>query len=253
MTTQKVRLFDIDMDNVDMAGALQTIDRLISGGGKHFVVTPNVDHVVRLHEDAEFMGIYRRASLVLADGMPVIWASKLFGKPLKERVAGSDLMVPLCKLAAEKGYSIYLLGSDPGVGEICAGKLKEMFPSVRVAGIYSPPYGFEKNEEENRKIVRQINEAKPDILFVALGAPKQEKWTAKHIDQIPIKLALCVGASPDFIAGTMKRAPVWMRGIGLEWFWRLIQDPKRLWKRYFIEDAKFLRILFKEWRGDYKR
>lgn len=243
---KKVRLFDLSIDNVNMEEALETIDQLIANGGKHFVVTPNVDHVVRLHSDAEFFKVYQKASLVVADGLPIIWASRLLGRPLKERVAGSDLIVPVCQLAAQRGYSVYFMGGEEGSGEKAAQKLKISFPSLKVSGYYSPPFGFEKDPAENQKIVRQINGAKTDILFVALGAPKQEKWIETYIHQLQIKLGLCVGAGVEFIAGTLKRAPVWMRKVGLEWSWRLAHDPGRLWKRYLIQDLAFLGIFLRE-------
>ena len=243
----KVRLFGITMDNVTMPEAMGRIREMLAGSEKHFVVTPNVDHLVRLHKDAEFREVYSRASLVLPDGMPVIWASRLLGRPLKERVAGSDMMLPACKLAAETKARVYFLGSMPGVAEKAVEKLKGMFPDLQVAGYYSPPFGFEKDGEENKRIVSAINASRTDVLFVALGAPKQEKWIAAHRSELNIKVGLCIGAGIDFIAGTVKRAPAWMHRMGLEWFWRLMSDPGRLWKRYLIEDMLFIKIFLKEW------
>ena len=243
----KVSLFGITMDNVTMDETLGRLREMLRGSGKHFVVTPNVDHLVRLHKDAEFRGIYKRASLVLADGMPVLWGSRLLGRPLKERVAGSDLMIPACRLAAETGARAYFLGSMPGVAEKAIAKLQKEFPNLQIAGHYSPPFGFEKNPEENRRIVSMINESRTDILFVALGAPKQEKWIDAHLKELNIKVGLCIGAGLDFIAGAVTRAPEWMRKTGLEWFWRLMSDPGRLWKRYLIEDMLFIKIFLAEW------
>ena len=248
VAVEKINLFGISIHNMNMEEAIEEIHALVSGGGKHFVATPNVDHIVRLHRDREFLEVYQKASLVVADGLPIIWASRLLGKPLKERVAGSDLILPVCELAAKEGFSIYFLGGERGVAEKAGEKLKLLFPSLQIAGSYAPPFGFESDTAENQRIVQMINEAKPDILFVALGAPKQEKWIARHIEELRIKMALCVGAGIDFIAGAAKRAPRWMRGVGLEWLWRLVHDPKRLWKRYLVQDAKFLGIFFDEWR-----
>ena len=247
LNLERVDLFGITLHNVTMREALNAIRQFVEGGGKHFVTTPNVDHIVRLRKDPEFRDAYRKASLVLADGMPVLWASRLLGRPLKERVAGSDLLVPVCQLAEEKGYSVYFLGGENGVAEKAIARLKQNFPSLRVAGHYAPPFGFENDAKENQKIVRQINQVNPDFLFVALGAPKQEKWTARYLSELHVKVALCVGASVDFIAGVAKRAPRWMREMGLEWFWRLIQEPGRLWRRYLVQDAAFFVLFFDEW------
>ena len=244
---REVNLFGITVHNVTLEEAVEAIQDFAGGEDKHFVTTPNVDHIVRLHKDPEFREAYSKASLVLADGTPLIWASRLLNQPLKERVAGSDLLLPVCQRAAEEGYSVYFLGGEPGVAEKAVARLVLLFPSLQVAGHYAPPFGFENDPEENQKIVQLINQAKPHILFVALGAPKQEKWIVRHIHDLHIKVALCVGASVDFIAGAARRAPEWMRGAGLEWFWRLLLEPKRLWRRYLIQDAVFPALFLNEW------
>ena len=244
---KEVNLFGITVHNVTMDEAVEAIPDFAGGEDKHFVTTPNVDHIVRLRKDPEFREAYSKASLVLADGTPVIWASRLLSQPIKERVAGSDLLIPVCQRAAEEGYSVYFLGGEKGVAEKAITYLKHHFPSLQVAGHYAPPFGFEKDAEENRKIVQLINQAKPHILFVALGAPKQEKWVGRHIHELHIKVALCIGAGVDFIAGAARRAPQWMRGAGLEWLWRLLLEPKRLWRRYLIQDAVFPAMFLNEW------
>ncbi len=243
----KIELFGISIDNVTMAETLEEVWGWLEFEGKHYVVTPNVDHILRLQKDEEFQKIYRGASLVIADGMPLVWASRLLGKPLKERVTGSDLFPQLCRLAAFDGKDVFFLGSMPGVAELAAKNLAKRFPGFRMAGCYSPPFGFEKNPEENKKIIRKINESKAPILFIALGAPKQEKWIYRHMNDLNIKAAFCIGASIDFEAGVVKRAPEWMGKLGLEWLWRLASDPKRLWRRYLIEDMGFLGLFLKEW------
>lgn len=247
-TPGMVRLFDIDIDNVTMGQAVARIDQLVQEKTNSYVVTPNVDHIMKLQADSAFREIYRGASLVIADGMPLIWASKLLKKPLKERVTGADLFPEVCKLAAQKGYRVYLLGANEGVAHKAAVKLREMFPGLTICGTYSPSFGFEKNVEENEKILAMLREAKPDILFVGVGAPKQEKWIYKYRDHYSIPVALGVGASFDFIAGTIQRAPKWMQDTGLEWFYRFMMEPKRLFRRYFIDGSQFLTLTLKEWR-----
>lgn len=244
---QRIELFGIVIHNVTMNEAVEGITGWLAGSGRHYVTTPNVDHVMRLQHDPEFRQIYRNASLVVADGMPIIWASRWLGKPLKERVSGADLLPKVCEVAAASGKTVFLLGGKDGIAERAAQNLQARFPSLRVVGAYGPPFGFESDEAENQRIVRVINEAQPDILFVGLGAPKQEKWVARHLQQLQIKVALCVGAGIDYVAGTLKRAPRWMQRVGLEWAWRLFQEPGRLWRRYLVTDLAFGGICLSEW------
>lgn len=249
----QIELFGTTIDNVTMDETLQEIWSWFECEGKHYLTTPNVDHIIRLQKDEEFRKIYEGASLVIADGMPLVWASKLLGKPLKGRVTGSDLFPQLCRLAAFDSKDVFFLGSMPGVAEKAAENLKKRYPGFNLAGFYSPPFGFEKDPAENQKIINLINESKAPILFVALGAPKQEKWTYRHLDAINIKAAFCVGASIDFEAGVVKRAPAWVGKIGMEWLWRLVSDPKRLWRRYLVEDTAFLGLFIKEWLKGFRR
>lgn len=139
------------------------------------------------------------------------------------------------------------MGAAEGVAEMAANNIKKKYKNIQIVGTYSPSYGFEKNEEENRKIINMIKDANVDILFVGLGAPKQEKWISKYKEEYKVPLSLGVGATFDFIAGNIKRAPKWMQNAGLEWFWRFIQEPRRLFRRYFIEDIKFFKIVAKEY------
>jgi exopolysaccharide biosynthesis WecB/TagA/CpsF family protein len=244
----RIDLFGITIDNVTMAGAVNRVRALLAGAGRHIVVTPNVDHIVRLSRDEEFRGAYGRASLVVADGMPIVWASRLLGRPLKERVTGSDMVPLVCAAAAEAGYSVYLLGALPGVAEVAIANLKRRFPSLRIAGSYSPPFGFERDAAETRRIIERLNQARPDVLLIGLGPGKQEKWIAQHLDALNIRVALCIGAGIDFLAGNVSRAPRWMQRSGLEWLFRLISEPRRLWRRYLVEDMAFLGLFAREWR-----
>ncbi|WP_236058665.1 WecB/TagA/CpsF family glycosyltransferase [Planococcus glaciei] len=213
-----------------------------------YVVTPNVDHIMKLQTDRKFLKIYESASLVLADGQPIIWAARYLNKPLKEKVSGSDLFPLVCGMAAREKLKVFFLGGQEGVAEEAARRLKAKYTELNVAGIYSPPFGFEKNVEENEKIIKLIVDAQPDILFVGLGAPKQEKWIYENLEKIRVPVSLGIGASFDFEAGIIQRAPAWMQKSGLEWFWRFSQEPKRLFRRYFVDDSKFLILLMKEKR-----
>ena len=240
-------LFGVSIHNLTLSGVLARVREHLAQAGNHYVVTLNVDHVVRLQKDAEFRQAYRNASLVVPDGMPILWASRLLGTPLRERITGSDLVPKVCQLAAELGHAVYFLGGSEGVAERAAENLKAAWPALRVAGTYAPPFGFESDLLENQRIADQINQAKPSILFLALGAPKQEKWIARHIHELEIRIAFCIGSALDYPAGVAKRAPLWMQKGGLEWFWRLLREPKRLARRYLVDDLVFLTILLREW------
>lgn len=241
----KIEFMNIQIDNLTMQETLDEIDHLVIKNEKSYIVTPNVDHIVKLEKDKELKKVYENAALVLADGKPLIWISKLYKKPIKEKISGSDLFPLMCEMAANKKYSMFFLGAAEGVANKAAYNLKQKYNNLNVVGTYSPPYGFEKSDKEIEKIIGMINDAKPDILIVGLGCPKQEKFIYKYKEQLNVPVSLGLGASLDFEAGNIKRAPKWMANHGLEWFYRMIQDPKRLIKRYLLDDVKIIRLLFK--------
>jgi N-acetylglucosaminyldiphosphoundecaprenol N-acetyl-beta-D-mannosaminyltransferase len=186
--------------------------------------------------------------MVLADGAPVLWASRLLRQSLPERVAGSDLVPALFAASSESHpISVYLLGAAPGVADRAAAAIRRQWPGVRVVGTYSPPVGFERDEAENQAILARIQSASPDVLIVGLGAPKQELWVHKYRQRLNAKAALCVGATIDFLAGERSRAPVWMREVGLEWLYRVASEPRRLAARYARDAVIFPRLLAREW------
>lgn len=229
-----------------MQETIDELEKLIKQKKCSYIVTPNAAHIVLLQKDKEFKKIYRGASLVIPDGMSLLLGAKVLGRPLKERVSGSNLLPALCKVAAEKRYRLFFLGAGPGVVAKAAEILTQRNPELQIVGTYSPPFGFENDEEENKKIGQMIKEAKLDVLFVGLGAPKQEKWIWTYKDELGVPVFIAVGATFDFIAGTVKRAPKWMQKSGLEWFFRVCQEPRRLWKRYLIGNTIFLYLVLKE-------
>lgn len=237
------------IDNLNFDEAIAAILALREKNRPSYVVTPNADHIVNLEDDIEFQAVYEKASLQFADGMPLVWGSKVLGTPIKERVAGSDLMPALCAKAAELGLSVFLLGAPPGVADIAAQKLVEKHPNIKIAGTYSPPFGFEKNDDENDKIIDMLNAAKADLVFIGLGSPKQEKWIYRHRKRLDKGVFVCIGATISFIAGVEKRAPVLMQKTGTEWLFRLLQDPKRLAKRY-AKDTMIAWVLAKTWQKE---
>ena len=238
-----VNIASVRIDNVSFSEAVARIEELITRRRTAFVVTPNVDHVVRLERDESFRTIYQNASLVLADGVPLLWAARFLGTPFQEKISGSDLLPRLCGVAAEKGYQLFFLGGRPGAAEKAADNLRRIYPEIKITGIYSPPMGFEKDHTELEKINGMIKKAAPDLLFVGLGSPKQEKWiyANKEICKVPVSIG--IGVSFEFMAGIVKRAPRWMQKIGLEWLWRLAMEPVRLWRRYLGDTVFFWLII----------
>lgn len=238
----RIKFMNTCIDNLTMSETLNEIDKLIQKKICSYVVTPNVDHIVRLEKDEELQKVYKNASLILIDGKPLIWISKWYKTPIKEKISGSDLFPKVCELAANKNYTMYLLGAAEGVADTAAKNLMKKYPGLNVVGTYSPPFGFEKNEQEMIKIKTQIQEVHPDILIVGLGCPKQEKFMYYHCKELGVPISFGLGASIDFEAGNIKRAPKWMSNHGLEWLYRFSKEPKRLFKRYFVDDLKIIQV-----------
>ena len=241
----RIKFLNIEVDNLTMSESIEAVDKIIKNRKPSYVVTPNVDHIVKLEKDKEFQEVYKNADLILTDGMPLIWISKLKGNPIKEKVSGSDFFPKVCELASNKGYSVFLLGAAEGIAAKAAENLKEKYKNLNIVGTYSPSYGFENKIGEIDKIINMINECKPDILAVGLGAPKQEKFLYKYKDRLNVPISLAIGASIDFEAGNINRAPKWMQRSGLEWLYRLCKEPDRMFKRYLIDDIKIIAITLK--------
>lgn len=238
----RIKFMNTDIDNLTMAETLNEIDKLIQKKNCSYVVTPNVDHIVRLEKDEELQKVYKNASLILTDGKPLIWISKWYKTPIKEKISGSDLFPRVCQLAANKNYTMYLLGAAEGVADTAAKNLMKKYPGLNMVGTYSPPFGFEKSKQEMNKIKTQIQDVHPDILIVGLGCPKQEKFMYYHCKELGVPISFGLGASIDFEAGNIKRAPKWMSNHGLEWLYRFSKEPKRLFKRYFVDDLKIIQV-----------
>jgi len=244
---EMAQILGVRFDNVSMDEALERIRAFVQEGKPRAVFTPNVDFLMLGRKDPAFRDITNAADLNLCDSVPLRWASRLLGVPLKARIAGADLLPAACELAAKEGYRVYFLGGAPGVGERAAQILTARHPDLRVVGVYAPPMGFNGDQTETRKILQTIRRAAPHILFVSLGTPKQERWIHEFGKQIGVPVAIGVGASFDLVSGTRRRAPVWIQRIGLEWLFRLCQEPRRLWRRYLLRDAPFVALLFREW------
>ena len=228
-----------------MDEAIADIEQLIAKDKKSYVVAINVDVVMKIENDSYLKEITDKADMVLVDGKPLVWIAKWHKHPVKAKISGSDLVPLLCEVAAKKGYSVYIIGGKDGIAEQAKTKLKEQLPGINIVGTYAPPLGFEKDERELEKINAMISEAHPDVLIACFGCPKQEKWIYENYLKYDAKVSVCAGATVDFLAGNVNRAPRWMSEHGLEWFYRFLQEPKRLFKRYFIDDMMIVRLFFK--------
>lgn len=245
-----IELFGMKIDRLRMPEAVDRVRAWMDEPFERmrYVVTPNLDHAVLFQDRTDLRAAYAEASLTIADGQPLIWASRLLRKPLPERVAGSDLVPRLFDDADQRGreLTVFLLGAAPGVGARAAEAIAKRWKHVRVVGVESPPIGFDKNDAENDRLLRTIEQASPDLLLVGLGAPKQELWIHRHRERIHAKAALGIGAVIDFLAGERQRAPMWMQRCGMEWLHRISQEPKRLGKRYAYDAWRFPALLLRE-------
>lgn len=217
----------------------EAVVRELDAGRGGWVFTPNLDILRQLTTKPEYAAMCRAATIRTADGMPLLWAAKLQGTPLPERVSGSDMAWSVTEAAAKAGKSIYFFGGNPGVAEQAARILQERYAGLKVAGIECPPFGFEKDREYMAGWVQRLRDANPDIVYVALSSPKQDHTIVAVRDQLPKTWFLGIGISFSFVAGDVRRAPTWMQRLGLEWFFRLTQEPKKLFRRYVIDGFPF--------------
>jgi N-acetylglucosaminyldiphosphoundecaprenol N-acetyl-beta-D-mannosaminyltransferase len=222
------------------------IDRALTSSTPEYVVTPNAQHINNLQTDDLFQEIYRHAALSVPDGVPLLWAAKFLRTPLNGRVNGTDLFEKICEMGSKKPLKIFFLGGRPGAAEKAAEILESRYPGLKIAGTYCPPYGFETNALEGQKINQQILEINPQILFVGLGSPKQEKWIYANYQELKVPMSIAIGVSFELVAGMVSRAPEWMQKSGLEWLFRLVVEPKRLWKRYILGNPQFVWSIVKQ-------
>jgi N-acetylglucosaminyldiphosphoundecaprenol N-acetyl-beta-D-mannosaminyltransferase len=209
------------------------------------VFTPNVDHIVQAEHDTAFREAYLRTDLSLVDGTPVLWAARLLGTPLPEKLSGSDMFDPLVERAATEGLRVVLLGGGPGIAELAAERLRHRLPKLQIVDTLAPRIGLSATDEE-RETVERLVRAKADLIFVCLGAPKQELFSDRNRRALSPAVLVCFGAAVDFAAGTMPRAPTWMSQMGLEWAFRLGREPRRLASRYLLRDPEFFKIVAKQ-------
>lgn len=250
MTPPSAATVQIAGARIDACTFREAVDRIVerarAGGPPSYVVTPNAHHVVMLSESESFRQVYDAAWLSLADGMSIVWAAKLLGTPLPEKVSGSDLFPAVCKRIAGTDLRVFLLGGRPGAADGAASALQARYPGLNVAGTSCPPLGFENDPAESEDVIRTIRAAAPDILFVALGAPKQEYWMQQNCERAGVPVSVGVGGTFEFVAGMVRRAPKWVRNSGLEWLFRTMMEPRRLWKRYAVTNPRFVQLVLEQ-------
>ncbi|BAY81881.1 bacterial polymer biosynthesis protein, WecB/TagA/CpsF family [Calothrix parasitica NIES-267] len=235
---KKIKILNLEIDNWSKQ---ELLENLKSG----VVFTPNVDHIIKLQRDSEFVKSYSIGDYKVCDSQIVMYASKFLGTPIKEKISGSDFLPAFCNYHKNnKHIKIFLLGAAKGIASQAQKKINKRIGRNIVVNCYSPPLGFENDEIECQKIVDIVNDSEATVLVIGLGAPKQEKWLYQYRDDFKsIKIFMALGATIDFEAGHVKRAPKWMSEIGLEWLFRLLCEPKRLWKRYLLDDIPFFLLI----------
>ena len=241
-----IAILGVPFDKATLQGALRCMAGMIASRQPHYIATANVDFVVQAMRDVELRRILADADLVLCDGMPLVWASRFLGNRLPERVAGSDLVPLLLAEAERQGWRVFFLGGTPASIAQAAEKVQARHPRLALVGAYSPPFK-PLLEMDHDEMLRRIREARPDILLVAFGCPKQEKWINMQYRRAGVPVSIGVGATLDFLAGTVRRAPAWMQAAGLEWVFRLAQEPRRLFRRYFTDLWFFGGAILRQW------
>ena len=247
MAKNRVEILGVEFDVVTQQQAVERALDFVKEGGPHHICTPAMEQIMTCRRDPEFSEVLRHADLNIADGMSVVWMSRLNGTPLPERVTGVDLVPALCEAAAKHGLKVYFLGAEPNVAQEVADRLTKQFPGLKVAGTFSPPMLFETIPEENQRAIQKVTEANPDILFLASRAPRPEKWLRKYRHELGVPVMIGVGGAFNFIAGRERRAPEWVQRLGMEALWRSIQRPRDILGR-IIRNAPlyFLLMLDKQ-------
>jgi N-acetylglucosaminyldiphosphoundecaprenol N-acetyl-beta-D-mannosaminyltransferase len=242
MMIPRANILGVGVSAVNMEMALHTVEDWISRRETHYVCVTGVHGVMESQRDEKLRHIHNVAGLVTPDGMPLVWLSRLIGFRQVARVYGPDLMLTGCERFAERGYRHFFYGGAPGVADKLVVRLKSRFPGLQVAGTDSPPFR-PLTPQEDQAVVERINVARPDIVWVGISTPMQEHWMAEHVGRLSAPVLVGVGAAFDFHAGLKKQAPRWMQNSGLEWFFRLLMEPRRLWRRYLTNNPRFLRLI----------
>ena len=242
MNISRANILGVGVSSLDIPAAVSAIEQWISRRERQYVCITSVHGIIESQYDESLRRIHNNAGMVTADGMPLVWVSRLMGFHRTNRVYGPDLMLAVCERAQQRGFSHFFYGGGPGVPQRLIERLSRLYPALRVAGSYSPPFR-PLTSEEDRLVVEQINSSGADIVWVGLSTPKQERWMAAHVEKLNAPVLVGVGAAFDFNAGLKRQAPQWMRKSGLEWTFRLATEPRRLWYRYLKSNPAFLFLI----------
>jgi N-acetylglucosaminyldiphosphoundecaprenol N-acetyl-beta-D-mannosaminyltransferase len=242
MSAKRIKILGCPIDNLSVDEMVKTVEGFIKSKRPHQYVAINADKIVKMRKDPEFREVVRKSDLNIVDGQPLVWLSRLFGKPVKQRYGGLDIMDALAPLSGEKGYRVYYLGAKEEVVKEVVDRYKRSYPDMNLAG-WRDGYW---SESEEKNIVDNIRESRADILFFAMSSPMKERFLNKYLDEMGVSFAVGVGGAFDILAGKTKRAPKWVQKVGMEWLYRVLQEPGRLWKRYLISNTAFLGIVLRE-------
>lgn len=235
---QRCNILGVGVSAINMPQALQTVADWINERSPHYICVTPAHAVMDVYRDDNLREIYNHSGLTTPDGMAIVWLLNWYGYSEVERVYGPDLLLAVCAQSVERGYRHYFYGAAPGVAQKLANELQNSFPGLQVVGVESPPFRA-LTPEEDAEAVTKIRSANPDFVWVGIGSPRQERWMCDHLDLLEVPVLVGIGAAFDFLSGNKPQAPLWMQHSGLEWFFRLISEPRRLWRRY-IRYPKFV-------------
>lgn len=236
-------ILSVNISTLDLRETIAEFNRCIEDNEKMRVCVTPVNCVLWAYKNKDLRDLYNSSSMNLPDGVPLIWASNILKPAIRGRVTGLDLLPEFSRVGHEKKYRFFLLGAKEGVAKVLADKLSAQYPALEITGYYSPPFAERFSDSENEKMISMINKANPHVLWVSLTAPKQDYWIHEHFDKLNVNIAIGVGGAFEVTAGLIKRAPRWMQRSGLEWLFRFLQEPKRLFKRYFVEAPRFIPLV----------
>lgn len=244
----RANVLGVGISAINMDIALEQIEGWIARREQRYVCVATVHGVMECQRDPMLRQVFNNSGLTTPDGMPLVWLSRLSGFRQTRRVYGPDLMLALCRRSVERGYGHFLYGGAEGVAETLANRLGQRFPGLRFVGTYTPPFR-PLTPAEDAEVVERINRAAPDIVWVGISAPKQDRWMAEHVGRLTAPVLIGVGAAFDFHSGRKRQAPRWMQGAGLEWLFRLSQEPRRLWRRYLVYNPMFVGLVLLQMAG----
>lgn len=248
LSPARVNILGVGVSALNMNAALQATEELLDSEGRGYVCVTGVHGIIEAQDDEHFRSILNNSHLTTPDGMPTVWCGRLSGFKSMSRVYGPDYMLALCERSVSKGYRHFLYGGKDGVADQLRDELTRRFPGLTIVGTYTPPFR-PLNTTEQEELKRQLDAGNADILWCGLSTPKQERFLAANVDRLPVKLLVGVGAAFDLLSGNLREAPEWMKKSGLQWFYRLIKEPRRLWRRYLFNNPRFVALLFLQLTG----